>query len=213
MDEAAWIRASKSGDVEAFNSLVLAHQGMAYALAFRMLRDEEAAADATQEAFLSAFTRLRQFHGGSFQAWLARIVLNRVYDQLRARRRRATESLDLSTENEDSPPLQIHDGEPSPEQMALSGELMACIETGLQMLPPEQRATVILSDVHGMSYEEIATATGASLGTVKSRLSRGRQAMRNYLAQHAELLPSHYRHYNARVDTGHETVPTLAVDG
>ncbi len=213
MDEAGWIEASKRGEVQAFNHLVLAHQQMAYTLAFRMLRDEEAASDATQEAFILAFTRLHQFRGGSFKAWLARIVLNQVYDQLRVQRRHPTESLDPLPEREDAPALQIPDGEPSPEQAVLSSELLACIESGFETLSPEQRATVILSDVQGMSYDEIAIATNASLGTVKSRLSRGRLAMRNYLSQHSELLPASYRHYYTGQFVGDRGLPTVVADG
>lgn len=213
MDEAAWITASKKGDVQAFNRLVLVYQKMAYALAVRMLRNQDSAADAVQDAFISALTRIHQFHGGSFKAWLARIVLNHVYDQLRIQRRQATEPLDIDSDYEDTPALQIPDSQPGPEQLALSRELMACIEDGLQTLPHEQRATVILSDIHGLSYEEIATATGTTLGTVKSRLSRGRQGLRFYLAKHMELLPAQYRHYYAGVDAGQEAVPSLLVDG
>jgi RNA polymerase sigma-70 factor (ECF subfamily) len=213
LDEAAWITASKNGDVQAFNKLVLAYQEMAYALAFRMLRNQEAAADAVQEAFLSAFTRVHQFRGGSFKAWLARIVLNQVYDQLRKQRRQPTETLDPSDDYEDAPVLQIPDAQPGPEQTALSRELMSCIEDGLQTLPAEQRAALILCDIHGLSYEEISAATETSLGTVKSRLSRGRQALRSYLARHMELLPPQYRQYYTGVEADQRPASTLVTDG
>ncbi len=214
VDEVTWIAASKAGDVQAFNRLVIAHQQAAYNLAFRMLRDQDAAADATQDAFLAAFTRIHQFRGGSFKAWLLRIVLNLVYDQLRRAQRHPMESLETSThDEEDAPVLQIVNGSPTPEEVALSRELRACLEAGLQTLSPEQRATVILSDLQGMSYEEVAAATGASLGTVKSRLSRGRQAMREYLSQHVELMPASIRHYFDRDTTDQPVAPRIAVDG
>ncbi len=213
MDEAAWIAASKAGDVQAFNRLVIAYQQVAYELAFRMLRDEAAAADATQDSFLAAFTRLHQFRGGSFKAWLLRIVLNHVYDQLRAQRRHPTEPLDPLGDDEESPVLQIANGGPTPEQVVLSREVLACIEAGLQTLSPDQRAVVILCDVQGMSYEEAVAATGANLGTVKSRLNRGRLALRSYLAQHAELLPASLRHYFEGRETESQTASTLATDG
>lgn len=195
VDEAAWIEASKAGDVQAFNRLVIAHQQAAYDLALRMLRDENTAADVTQDAFLAAFTHLHQFRGGSFKAWLLRIVLNQVYDRLRKAKRRPAESLDLMTYDDEAPALQIASGDPTPEEAALSRELMACIDEGLRTLSPDQQATVILCDVQGMSYEEAASATGASAGTVKSRLSRGRASMRGYLAKHMELMPPSIRHY------------------
>ncbi|MGE5618937.1 MAG: sigma-70 family RNA polymerase sigma factor [Sphingomonadaceae bacterium] len=213
MDEAAWIEAAKAGDVQAFNLLVVAHQQVAYELAFRMLRDEHAAADATQDSFLAAFTHLRQFRGGSFRAWLLRIVLNHVYDQIRALRRHPTESLDPLTDDEDAPVLQIADRGPTPEQVLLSREIVACIESGLQTLSPEQRATVILCDVQGMSYEEAAAATGANLGTVKSRLNRGRLALRAYLSRHAELLPASLRHHFEGHEDASRSASPLATDG
>ena len=213
MDEAAWIAASKAGDGQAFNRLVVLYQQAAYNLAFRMLRDAEEAADATQDAFVSAFTRIDQFRGGSFKAWLLRIVLNRVYDALRSRQRHPIDSLDRLTYEDETPVLQIVNGSPTPEQVALSRELMACIEAGLYILSPEQRATLILCDIQGLSYEEAATATGASLGTVKSRLSRARSAMRPYLAGHAELLPAFVRPYFETSEVPLEKAPTAALDG
>ncbi len=212
MDEADWIAASKAGDVQAFNRLVIAYQQMAYNFACRMLRDEEAAADATQDAFIAAFTHLRDFRGGSFKAWLLRIVHNRVLDQLRSHQRHPIESLESLTADDDAPLLQIVNGGPTPEEMALSGELMRCLESGLQVLPPDQRAALVLSDVQGMSYEDIAVATGANLGTVKSRLSRARSAMRSYLEQHSELLPSSIRHYFDGSEIGKAEAPKLAAE-
>lgn len=201
MDEAAWIDASKAGDVQAFNRLVIVHQQAAYDLAFRMLRDQDAAADATQDAFLSAFTHLHQFRGGSFKAWLLRIVLNQVYDRLRKVKRHPTDSLDQMTYDDEAPVLQIAGKDPTPEEAALSRELMTCIEDGLRTLSPDQQATIILCDLQGMSYEEVASATGTSVGTVKSRLSRSRSAMRGFLSGHLELMPPSIRHYFE----GHET--------
>ena len=212
MDEAQWIAASKAGDVQAFNRLVIAYQEIAYNFAFRMLRHQEAAADATQDACIAAFTHIRDFHGGSFKAWLLRILLNRVYDQLRSRQRHPTDSLETLSQEEDAPVLQIANGGPGPEEVALSRELMEYLEAGLKLLPPDQRATLILSDVQGMSYEEIATATGANLGTVKSRLSRARSAVRGYLSVHAELLPASLRHYFERDETSGAKAPRLAME-
>jgi RNA polymerase sigma-70 factor (ECF subfamily) len=213
VNEGAWIEASRAGDVQAFNRLVIAHQQAAYELAYRMLRDEAAAADATQDSFIAAFTRLHQFRGGSFKAWLLRIVLNHVYDRLRETRRHPTESLETMTDDEDAPVFQIANGGPGPEQVVLSRELLACIEAGVQTLSPDQRATIILCDVQGMSYEEAAVATGASLGTVKSRLSRGRMALRGYLAAHLELMPASLRHYYERAEVAPDEATTLATDG
>ena len=211
VEEARWIEAARSGDVQAFNRLVILHQASAYGLAFRMLRREDAASDATQDAFLSAFTHLHQFRGGSFKAWLLRIVLNQVYDQLRRLQRHPSDSLDTLAYDEDAPVLQAPDPAPGPEDVALTSELRVCLEKGLRTLPPDQRAVVILCDIQGLSYEEAATATDTNLGTIKSRLSRGRMSMRRYLADHVELLPGNVRHYFESGEKG--TAAAIPADG
>jgi len=213
VDEASWISASRAGDVKAFNQLVVTHQSAAYDVAYRMLKNPDASADVTQDAFLSAFAHLHQFRGGSFKAWLFRIVLNRVYDHLRALQRHPSSSLDGMVDDDESPPLQIADSQPLPEEITLSRELMGRIEVGLATLPPDQRVTLILSDIQGMSYDEIAVATGASLGTVKSRLSRARGGLRAYLGQHRELLPPSQRLYFERADRAAGKVSARAIDG
>jgi len=191
MDERALIAAARRGDAEAFNQLILIYQGMVYNLAYRILGDPDAAADATQEAFLSAFRAIRKFRGGSFKAWLLRIVTNACYDQLRLRQRRPTTSLEalLATGSAPAPT----GAEETPEEHALRQELARVIQAGIQTLPPEQRVTLVLSDVQGLSYREIAEVTRTSLGTVKSRLSRARAKLRDFLLEHEELLPSRYR--------------------
>lgn len=191
-EEKALIAASKEGDLEAFNRLVLAYQGLVYNVAYRILGDSEAAADATQEAFLSAFQAIGKFRGGSFRAWLLRIVSNACYDQLRHRKRRPTTSLDAMPINPEHISILADDGL-SPEEYAIRQELNRAIQAGLQTLPPEQRLVLVLSDIEGLSYKEIAAATGVSLGTVKSRLSRGRAKLRDYLLSQEELLPARYR--------------------
>ena len=104
MDEAGLIRDAQQGDLNAFNSLVLTHQTVAYNLAYRILGDAAPAADATQEAFLSAFRHLRSYRGGSFRAWVLRIVTNASYDELRRQKRRPAVSLDgMGSEDSDAP--------------------------------------------------------------------------------------------------------------
>jgi len=192
MDEQALIAAARKGDVPAFNQLVLLYQSMTYNLAYRILGDTEAAADATQEAFLSAFRAIRSYRGGSFKAWLLRIVTNACYDQLRRVQRRPTTSLDdLQVEVDHTGYL--HDPAERPDEYAERRELNRVIEAGIRTLPADQRIVLVLSDVQGMNYNEIVEATGFSLGTVKSRLSRGRAKLRDYLLEQRELLPSRYR--------------------
>jgi RNA polymerase sigma factor (sigma-70 family) len=191
MDENALVTASQQGQVDAFNQLVERYQGLVYNVAYRMLNDTEAAADVTQDAFVSAYRNLASFRGGSFRAWLLRIATNACYDLLRSRHRR-NDSLDRLTESGDDLGL-AGDSRLWPENFAVSAEMLDAISQGLATLPADQRAAVILSDVQGFNYEEIADVMGCSLGTVKSRLSRGRARLRDYLLGKRELLPPRFR--------------------
>jgi RNA polymerase sigma-70 factor (ECF subfamily) len=193
MDESALIAAAQEGDREAFNQLVVHHQSLAYNVAYRVLGDADAAADATQDAFLSAYRAIPRFRGGSFRSWLMRIVTNACYDQLRVKKRRPTTSID-EDKDPDREEWNVDPGE-RPEAFVLRQELGQAIQHALETLPPDQRTVVVLSDIQGMSYEEIAETMSTSLGTVKSRLNRGRSKLRNYLIQNVELLPARYRLY------------------
>jgi RNA polymerase sigma factor (sigma-70 family) len=192
MDEQALIASARKGDVRAFNQLVMLHQTMVYNLAYRILSDPDAAADATQDAFLSAFKAIGRFRGGSFKAWLLRIVTNACYDQLRRKQRRPASSLDdLPVEADHT--TYLRDPARLPDEVVERHELNRVIQAGISTLPTDQRVVVVMSDLQGLSYNEIADATGLSLGTVKSRLSRGRAKLRDYLQEQGELLPSRYR--------------------
>ena len=191
-DEPDLIARSQDGDVQAFNLLVERYQNRLYGLSYRMLNDADAAADATQDSFLSAFRNIRRYRGGSFVAWLLRIATNTCYDQLRARKRRPQTSLDAFDPELDDTPRQFTDLGEAPDERTMRDELAREIERQLQTLPDDQRLAVVLSDIQGYSYEEISTATGWPLGTVKSRLSRGRMHLRDALRA-GELLPAQYR--------------------
>ena len=190
MNEQEIIALSLQGDLEPFNQLVEQYQGQVYSLAFRMLGSRAAADDATQEAFISAFKNLRSYRGGSFRAWLLRIATNACYDQLRLLQRRPSTSLDAMLED---PNWQPSSSELSPEEQAENAELAREIGSAMATLPPDQRAVLILVDVEGYSYEEVAEITSSSMGTVKSRLSRARARMREFLLTHGEQLPSRFR--------------------
>lgn len=195
MDEAALIQAAKQGDLDAFNRLVLAYQDMVFAQAYRMINEPEAAEDATQDAFISAYRNLRSYRGGSFKAWLLRIVTNACYDELRRRKRRPTtplRPLDQDEEEIESPRWLADPGE-SPEEAAERAELAEALQNCLQRLSPEFRAVVILVDMQGMDYQEASEAAGTALGTIKSRLARGRLKLRDCLQGFWELLPASFR--------------------
>lgn len=192
MDKEELIAAAREGDLRSFNQLVQIHQSMTYNLACRILGNGEEAADATQEAFLSAFKAMANFRGGSFKAWLLRIVTNACYDQLRRKRRRPTTSLEALLVEPERPSTLSSEVE-SPEEYVAQQELNELLQEGLNALPPHQRTTLILCDIQGFSYKEIAEVTRVSLGTVRSRLSRGRAGLRDYLLEREELLPDEFR--------------------
>jgi RNA polymerase sigma-70 factor (ECF subfamily) len=194
-DEPALIEAARRGHLPAFNQLVLHYQSLAYNIAYRIMGDADASADATQDGFLKAYQRLHQYRGGSFKAWLLRIITNTCYDALRARQRRPTVSLEPETDDDTDAE---HDGrllDPAerPDAYVLRQEMAAVIHAAILKLPPDQRLTLVLSDIEGLDYNEIAEATGAALGTVKSRLSRARARVRDLLLAQGELLPAQYR--------------------
>lgn len=193
-DEAALLAAAQRGDLPAFNQLVLHYQSLAYNIAYRLTGDADLSADATQDAFVKAFQRLSQYRGGSFKSWLLRIVTNTCYDALRARKRRPTTPLE-SDEDDDDPEYdsRLIDNAERPDAYVMRQELAVVIQKAIGQLPPDQRTALVLSDVEGLDYQEIADATGAALGTVKSRLSRARAKVRDLLMEHQELLPASYR--------------------
>ena len=191
MDENDLIARSREGDVDAFNSLVEQYQRLVYHLALRMLGNAEAAEDASQDAFISAYKAIGGFRGGSFKSWVLRIVANSCHDKLRVSRRYRVVSLETLMLDPDDLP-QSNNNE-SPEDYALRRELGRFLNEGLAHLPEDQRLVVVLSDIQGLSYEEVARVASCSLGTVKSRLNRGRTRLRDYLLQREELLPPKFR--------------------
>jgi RNA polymerase sigma-70 factor, ECF subfamily len=195
LDEAALIQEAARGDLDSFNRLVLFYQDLVYTQAYRMMGEQESAEDATQEAFISAYRNMRHFRGGSFKAWLLRIVTNSCYDELRRRKRRPTLPLEpLDEDNEEiETPRWISDPGETPEEEVERSDLSRAIQHCLQGLPEEFRAVVILVDIQGFDYSEASSALGKPLGTVKSRLARARARLQDCLRGFVELLPSIYR--------------------
>ena len=189
-DDAKLVALSQNGDLPAFNQIVERYQSQVYSVAARIVGDFTTAEDISQETFISAHRALSKFRGGSLRAWLLRIASNLSYDFLRSTKRRPETSLDESLEN---PSFSLPSKDPSPERVAELGELRSEIERAIASLPDDQRATLVLIDVQGFSYEETSEATGANMGTVKSRLSRARRGVRDYLKDHTELLPDRFR--------------------
>lgn len=178
--------AAQSGDEHAFGLLITHYHQMAKRVAQQILRTEEAAADAVQEAMIKVYRALPRFEEGNFRSWLLRIVTNTCYDHLRRQKRRRALSLDELTEGSDSEAAlgeHSHDTVEDPETVAIQHERMQLLLTAIDDLPAWHRNVVLLIDVHGMDYEEAAAQLDVPLGTVKSRLSRGRAALRDRLVR------------------------------
>ena len=177
---------ARHGDLSAFNALVQRYQRPVFGLCLRMLSSPAAAEDAAQDTFISAWKGIGGYRGGSFQAWILRIAGNQCRDELRRWKRRPSDSLDgiLEAEGDGAAPPSR---ERSPEAQAQGAETTGVIQQGLLQLPQEQRMAVLLADVQGLPYEEVARVMGTSVGTVKSRISRGRARLRDFLSERGEL--------------------------
>ncbi len=203
----ALIAAAQGGDLSAFNEIVTRHERIVFAVCMRLLRDRATAEDATQDTFIRAWGAVHTFQGGILRPWLLRIASNRAYDLLRASSRRPADSLDalpFETEPEWTSRATQDD---SPESHAARSELSAVLERALDALPHDQRLAIILSDVQGYGYEEIAEITDVAAGTVKSRISRGRSRLRDLLQEndeHRELFERFVR-LTSRDESARET--------
>lgn len=156
MNELDMIALAQKGDVPSFNQLVRAYQSIVYHTAYRVLGDGDAASDATQDAFVNAYKNIRSFRGGSFKAWLLRIVTNTCYDQLRAKKRKPTTSLDALLVEPDNPAPGLGEArEESPHDHAERSELAYWIDKGLQTLPYDQRITLVLSDIDALPTKKL----------------------------------------------------------
>ena len=176
-EEARVIRAVLEGDTDRFEELVHAYEKGIYNLCLRMLGDEQDALDAAQEAFFKAFRSLKSFRGDSrFSTWLYRLASNICLDMLRKRPNAPTLSMD-----DDDAPLFLADDTPSPQEIVERWEIRRTLSAAMAALPEDFRQAVVLRDVNGLSYEEIADVTGLELGTVKSRIFRARKKLASAL--------------------------------
>jgi len=195
MDETSLIKDAQRGNLDAFNTLVLHYQDMVFNTALHIMGDEDQAADATQEAFISAFRAIKSFRGGSFKAWLLRTVTNACYDELRRKKRRPSVPLEPETDDgeEMETPRWLADPATGPEEEFEKEELAYAIQHCLDNLPTEFRMVVVLADIQGLDYKEVSKAVRVPLGTIKSRLARARLRLRECLQGFWELLPTAFR--------------------
>jgi len=182
LQEQNWIDAAKRGDQAAFECLVRLYEKKVFALTSRMCKNPADAEEAAQEAFLSAWQGLAFFRGdSSFSTWLYRLASNACVDILRREgRHQAAAGPSL---NDEELNLDIPDSAPTPHEYTEQAELREQIQAGLAALPPEYREVLILRELHQQSYDEISEILSLDLGTVKSRISRGRKRLRNFLLQ------------------------------
>jgi len=174
------IERARSGDARAFEDLARREERALYRHALRIVGTTSDAEDIVQDALFSAWRSIASFQGLSFRAWLFRIATNRALDQLRSRKRRPELPLDPPDDDEVTWAEPVAPG-PDLTQLAGDREALAAVEAALEALPAEQRTALLLRDVEGFAYEEIAVITSVEIGTVKSRIHRGRLAVRNTL--------------------------------
>jgi len=174
------IERARGGDTRAFEDLARREERALYRHALRIVGTTSDAEDIVQDALFSAWRSIASFQGLSFRAWLFRIATNRALDQLRSRKRRPELPLDPPDDDDVTWAEPVAPG-PDLTQLAGDREALAAVETALASLPAEQRTALLLRDVEGFPYEEIAVITSVEIGTVKSRIHRGRLAVRNVL--------------------------------
>jgi len=178
------ISRAAAGDGAAFSELMTMHEKRMYAVALRMCANREDAQDCLQDAMLRVYRSIGGFKGqSSFSTWVYRITMNTCLDELRRRKTRNASSLDTMLEGGWSPT----DGENGPEKQAVASEQRRVLNSAIADLPEDMRSAIVLRDVQGFSYEEIAEMLEVNIGTIKSRISRGREKLRQILRENAEL--------------------------
>ena len=186
----------RNGHSYCFNCIVEEYQTAGYNLARRLLNDWSLAEDALQDSFVAGYRSFNQFRGENLRAWMMRIIANTCRDMLRSQQARPTAPLNPLPSEEEDTGLSVADlpsTAESPEQHAERSELRQAIQSALAALPEERRLVIVLVDIQGLSYEEAALVAGCSQGTIKSRISRGRRQLRDFLRETGELLPSQFR--------------------
>lgn len=184
MTDQELVRRAKAGDQDAFEQLVLDNQNRVYSLALRLSGDREEAADLAQEAFLKAWRSLPSFQGeSSFATWVYRLTTNLCIDYLRRQRRRQETAPSVSLDDEESGWAEPADWEQDPHRKLEASERGCALARGLEQLPEHQRRPLILRELSGLSYQEIAQALDLDLGTVKSRIARARLSLRKILLE------------------------------
>ena len=186
--EAQIVRKVLEGDVNAFETLVVEYEKNVYAITQRMTGNAEDAADMTQETFIKAYNSLQSFRGDSkFSVWLYRIASNVCLDFLRSRSRKPTVSLSVEDDEGEEGQLDIADESQSPELLMERGLTRDAVRRGLDTLPPDYRQILLLREIQGLSYDEIAAVLEIEVGTVKSRIFRARKRLCAFLVEDGNI--------------------------
>jgi RNA polymerase sigma-70 factor (ECF subfamily) len=185
MDEAELIQLARQGEIGAFSELILKYQNQVFNQAHHLLENDDVAEDVTQDAFLLAFRKFYQFRGGPFRAWLLKIATNLCYDKMRTWNRTPLQPLEPINEDGETneSPYWIKDSNLLPKESVEMSELREALEYGLSALPINFRIAVILVDIQQLEYQDAAFVMETSIGTLKSRLARGRLMLRNALVK------------------------------
>ncbi len=193
-NEQQLLERSKAGDVAAFEELIEAYQKKIFNLAFRIVQNYDDAADLAQEALIRIFRSIANFREqSSFSTWIYRITTNVCLDEIRKKKNARVLSLDEEIHMEDGEmKRQIMSDDPQPDEVAEREELRRLIDDAIKSLPEDQRLVLTLRDIQGLSYEEISKILDCPGGTVKSRINRARQALKNVLYDKRELLSEDY---------------------
>lgn len=187
LDERKLVERASGGDPAAFNRLMEMHERRMYAVALRMCGNREDAQDCLQESMLRVYRAIGSFKGQSaFSTWVYRITMNTCLDELRRKKNKQSTSLDSLVDTGWSP----RDESMGPEKQAIAHEMQNSLHTAIRDLPEDMRSAVVLRDIHGLSYDEIAQMLEINVGTIKSRISRGREKLREKLKGNMELFDS-----------------------
>jgi len=197
MEETVLIQATSQGNLTAFNELVLKYQDQVFNLAHRILDNQDMAEDIAQDTFIHAFQKIHQFRGGSFRAWLLKIATNLCYDEMRIWKRHPYQPLEPTDKenNINESPQWLRDPNPLPERMVETDDLHEILENAISKLPNIYRTTLSLIDIDEFDYKEAASIMGISIGTVKSRLARGRMQLGSYLKDTAKPYISESKYF------------------
>ena len=196
MDDRDLVGRARQGDREAFTQLILQYQVPLYNMALRMVSSREDAADITQEAFLRAWEKIRTLRDAPFKSWLFQIAVNLCYDHFRRGRRLGV----MPDEEQGGKIVGLGIAMPDPQERAEANERGRVVRESIEALEHDMRTALILRDINGMTYDEIAGITGVPLGTVKSRIARARAQVQEQLQKNPGLFPSQTRREDVHGD-------------